>query len=214
MNPDQLANGLLTYVVFLFSTTCHEAAHAFVALRGGDNTAAEGGQVSLNPWPHIRREPFGMVLLPLISLLLGGGMVGWASAPYNPDWQRKYPQRAAVMSLAGPAMNFLLAILCGLLLRVGLAQGWFQSGNGEGAGMVLSIGFNLNLLLGIFNLLPFPPFDGFGALGLLTGSFASLERLRMRLRQFGILGLLIGWQAVRYVYPPVQAFAERMLIAR
>lgn len=214
MNSELLANGLLTYVVFLFSTTCHEAAHAFVALRGGDNTAAAGGQVSLNPWPHIRREPFGMVLLPLLSLAMGGGMVGWASAPYNPEWQRRYPQRAALMSLAGPMMNFLLAIVCGLLLRVGIAGGWFENGGGEGVGTILGIGFNLNLLLGIFNLLPFPPFDGFGVLGFLTGSFVSLERLRMQLRQFAILGLLIGWQAIRYVYPPVQAFAERILIAR
>ncbi len=213
MDSDLLATGLLSYVVFLFSTTCHEAAHAFVALRGGDDTAAAGGQVSLNPLPHIRREPFGMVVLPLLSLVLGGGMVGWASAPYNPEWQRKYPQRAALMSLAGPAMNFLLAIICGLLLRVWITRGVLQRGGGEGIGMILSIGFNLNLLLGIFNLLPFPPFDGFGVLGLLTGSSVPLERLRMQLRQFAILGLLVGWQAIRYVYPPVQAFAERVLIA-
>ena len=215
MNSDQLATGLLTYVVFLFSTTCHEAAHAFVALRGGDNTAAAGGQVSLNPLPHIRREPFGMVILPLVSLLMGGGMVGWASAPYNPEWQRKYPQRAALMSLAGPAMNFFLVIICGLILRVLISHHYFQGGGtSEGVGTVLSIGFSLNLLLGIFNLLPFPPFDGFGVLGLLTGSFQSLERLRTQLRQYAILGLVVGWQAMRYVYPPVEAFAQRVLLAR
>ncbi len=213
MNSELLTNGLLTYVVFLFSTTCHEAAHALVALRGGDNTAAAGGQVSLNPLPHIRREPFGMVVLPLASLLLGGGMIGWASAPYNPEWQRRYPQRAALMSLAGPATNFLLAILCGLALRIGLPTGWFQ-GSGEGLAVVLGIGFELNLLLGIFNLLPFPPFDGFGALGLLTGSFVSLERLRSGLRQFSIIGLVLGWQAMRYVYPPVLGFATRLLLVR
>jgi Zn-dependent protease len=214
MNSEQWTNGLLTYVVFLFSTTCHEAAHAYVALRGGDDTAAAGGQVSLNPWPHVRREPFGMVVLPLLSLLMGGGMIGWASAPYNPEWQRKYPKRAALMSLAGPAMNFFLGIACGLLLRVGIPLAWFQSGGGEGAGVILSIGFSLNLLLGIFNMLPFPPFDGYGVLGFLTGSFGALERVRLQLRQFAIIGLLVGWQAMSYVYPPIYALARRVVIAR
>lgn len=214
MNSELLTNGLLTYIVFLFSTTLHEAAHAFVALRGGDPTAAQGGQVSLNPLPHIRREPVGMVLLPLLSLFTSGAMIGWASAPYNPAWQRRYPQRAALMSLAGPAMNFLLVIISGVLLRVGITQGWTQNESSAGIFTVLSIFFSLNLLLGIFNLLPFPPFDGFGALGLLTGSFNALESMRERLRQFSLIGLLLGWQAMRYVYPPVQRFAERLLVAQ
>ena len=215
MNPDQLVNGLLTYIVFLFSTTCHEAAHAYVALRGGDRTAADGGQVSLNPLPHIRREPFGMVLLPLLSLMTGGGMIGWASAPYNPEWQRRYPQRAALMALAGPAMNFFLAIVCGLLLRLGLTHSYFRPGSAaEGVETILDIGFYLNLLLGIFNLLPFPPFDGFGALGIVTGNVAAMERFRSGLRQYAFVGLIAGLLAVRYVFPPVYAFASRIFFTQ
>ena len=91
MNPDLLAIGFLEYVVFLFSTTCHEAAHAIVATRGGDTTALEAGQVSLSPLPHIRREPFGMVIMPLIGIATGTGLIGWASAPYNPQWAAQYP---------------------------------------------------------------------------------------------------------------------------
>ncbi len=214
MNEQTLVAGLLTYIVFLFSTTCHEAAHAYVALRRGDPTAAEGGQVSLNPIPHIRREPFGMVVLPLILLVSGQGLIGWASAPYNPAWQRRYPRRAALMSLAGPAMNFVLVIISGLLLRVAVRQGFYQTtGAMEGILTILEICFRLNLLLGIFNLLPFPPFDGFGVLGLLTGNFRVLESLRLRLRQFSIVGLLIGWQAVRYIFPPVFGFASGLVLA-
>ncbi|MGH9724184.1 MAG: site-2 protease family protein, partial [Candidatus Acidiferrales bacterium] len=63
MNPNTLVLGVTWYIVFLFSTTCHEAAHALVAKLGGDETAARGGQVSLNPLPHIMREPFGMVVI-------------------------------------------------------------------------------------------------------------------------------------------------------
>ena len=64
MDPQLLALGGLWYVAFLLSLTCHEAAHALVALRGGDDTAAAGGQVSLNPLPHVRREPLGTIAVP------------------------------------------------------------------------------------------------------------------------------------------------------
>ena len=111
MNPDLLALGFLEYVVFLLSTTCHEASHSLVAKWGGDTTALEGGQVSLNPLPHIKREPFGMVVMPLLGIATGTGLIGWASAPYNPEWAQKHPKHAARMSLAGPAANFGLAIL-------------------------------------------------------------------------------------------------------
>ena len=83
MNPDVIALGLLWYVVFLLSTTCHEAAHALVAKWGGDLTTFHGGQVTLNPPPHIRRTPFGMVIFPLITYAMNGWMMGWASAPYD-----------------------------------------------------------------------------------------------------------------------------------
>src|ERR1017187_7046766 len=127
LNPNDLVLGFLSYVVFLFSTTCHEAAHALVAKRGGDSTAALGGQISLNPIPHIRRSPFGMVVMPLVGFFLAGGyMIGWASAPYDPLWERRYPKRAAWMALAGPAANFTLMLLAGVSLRVGTTLGVFQ----------------------------------------------------------------------------------------
>ncbi|HEX7241363.1 MAG TPA: hypothetical protein VF263_13895, partial [Longimicrobiaceae bacterium] len=93
--PD-LAQGLTYYIVFLFSTTLHEAAHAWAAYRGGDPTAYHGGQVSLDPRPHIRREPVGMVLLPVVSVLLSGWPFGFASAPYDPNWAVRHPKRAAL----------------------------------------------------------------------------------------------------------------------
>src|SRR6202142_2278330 len=169
MNPDQLAFGFLEYVVFLLSTTCHEASHSLVAKLGGDTTAFEGGQVSLNPIPHIRREPFGMVVMPLLGILSNTGLIGWASAPYDPLWSQKHPKRAAWMSLAGPGANFSLCIISALLMRIGLAMKFLAPGSyssdhiveavatggvAEGIALVLSVFFSLNLLLGIFNLLP------------------------------------------------------------
>src|SRR5271165_3060275 len=140
--------GFISYVVFLFSTTCHEAAHALVAKLGGDNTAALGGQVSLNPIPHIRRSPWGMVAFPLLSFfLLGGSMIGFASAPYDPNWERRHPRRSAWMALAGPAANFILMLLAVLALRVGMA--YHLIAPRSFVGTALYVMFSLNLLPGL-----------------------------------------------------------------
>ena len=125
MNTQQLALGAVWYVAFLFSTTCHEAAHALIAKWGGDMTAAEGGQVTLNPIPHIRRSPFGMVVMPILSFALGGWMIGWASAPFDPNWERSHPRRAARMALGGPAANFTIMLLAAIAIRAGLMLGYF-----------------------------------------------------------------------------------------
>src|SRR4029077_1938006 len=94
VNPQLLVEGLTWFVVFLFSTTLHEAGHALAALKLGDPTAYEGGQVTLNPLPHIRRSPIGMLLVPLITFASTHWMMGWASAPYDPSWAHRYPKRA------------------------------------------------------------------------------------------------------------------------
>ena len=218
MTPDQLAFGFLQYVVFLLSTTCHEASHSLVAKWGGDTTALEGGQVSLNPLPHIKREPFGMVIVPLLGIAFGTGLIGWASAPYNPLWSQNHPKRAAWMSLAGPAANFSLAIIAAILMRIGLAMGSFvalypspahivgtvnQGGVADGIATVLSILFSLNILLGFFNLIPFPPLDGYGVLGLFTthAGAVRLQELRMKMGGFSFLGLVIAWQLFDRAYP-------------
>ena len=111
LSPEIILMGFIWYFIFLFSTTCHEAAHALAAKLGGDPTAFHGGQVTLNPLPHIQRELFGMVLAPILSYALAQNMIGWASAPYDPTWERRYPRRAGWMALAGPAANFTLMIL-------------------------------------------------------------------------------------------------------
>lgn len=227
MTPDQLAFGFLQYVVFLLSTTCHEASHALVAKWGGDTTALEGGQVSLNPLPHIKREPFGMVILPLLGIAFGGGLIGYASAPYNPLWAQQHPKRAAWMSLAGPAANFSLALIAAITMRIGLAAGLFiplypsqghivgtisEAGAADGIATVLSIFFSLNILLGCFNLIPFPPLDGYGVLGLFTteGGALRLQELRVKMGAFSILGLLIAWQLFGRFYPQFFDMATRM----
>lgn len=221
----QLALGLVWFVVFVFSTTLHEAGHAWAALKLGDSTAYLGGQVSLNPWPHIQREPFGMVIVPILSFALNGWLIGWASAPYDPHWAARYPRRGALMSLAGPAGNLILLVASGLMLRLGLAAHLFAlpdpvsrfrfeavlvgtGGLSDTLATVLSVTFALNLLLFVFNLIPLPPLDGSGALPLVLP-----ERAAARYREWlshpamGLLGLIVAWKLSGYVLRPALSFA-------
>ncbi len=229
MTPDMealLALFPLWYVAFLMSLTCHEAAHALVAKWGGDLTAYHSGQVTLNPLPHIRREPFGTVLVPIISLFLSGWMLGWGSAPYDPYWEQWRPKRAALMALAGPAANFLLALAAVLLIHAGTGMGFFvipetfsfirvveaTSAAGEGAAQFLSILFSLNLLLGTFNLIPVPPLDGHSAIGLVLPEDLFRRWLELvRSPMLSLLGLLIAWRYFDVVFFPVFFLALRLL---
>ena len=215
LSPETLALGFIWYVAFLFSTTCHEAAHAFAAKLGGDTTAALGGQVSLNPIPHIRRSPFGMVVIPILSFLFSGGMIGWASAPYDPLWERRHPHRSAWMALAGPAANFTLMIIAALAIRIGRSQDVLTidplTGRPGLVFLTLFIVFSLNLLLGTFNLLPVPPLDGStGIMVLMTEDRAQRYLDWIRGNSFAMAGLLVGLVIFQRIFPVVQRAAFRI----
>jgi Zn-dependent protease len=197
------------FVSFLFSTTVHEAMHAFVAWRLGDPTAYHGGQVSLSPAPHIAREPIGMLVLPLITSFTQGWAIGWASAPYDPHWAARYPKRAAVMAAAGPAGNAIIALIAFAALRIGLEAGWFaapdrvrfeslvelSAGGPSFVTTLLSVLLVQNVFLGIFNLLPLPPLDGASVLrGVAPGRLASAFDSLATNPAFSLIGLVIAWQ--------------------
>lgn len=218
LTPDVIVIAFIWYVVFLFSTTCHEASHALAAKLQGDETAARGGQVTLNPVPHITREPFGMVVVPIVSVLLSGGnsLFGWASAPFDPEWERRYPKKSALMAMAGPAANFTLMFIAVFGIQVGRHYDWFRSGSGGAfAFKVLSVMFLLNLLLGVFNLVPAPPLDGSSAI-MIFMSDATARRYLDWLRggSFGMIGLLAAVVLFRYIYPPIQAVVADALLGR
>lgn len=226
MSPD-FADSLLWYIVFLYSTVCHEGGHAWTALRLGDRTAYEGGQVSISPIPHIRREPFGMVLVPLMTIFSGMGMFGWASAPYDPRWALQYPRRSAIMALAGPVVNLSLALLAALALRIGLECNlWSEAFHSAPSHLVeapadsllawvarlLSIIFSLNLLLAIFNLLPLPSLDGSSLpLLFLPHSLAQKYLTALWSPLAGVAGLFLAWQGFRHIYEPVRRLAVQAL---
>jgi Zn-dependent protease len=216
-STELLAYGFVWYVAFLFSTTCHEAAHALVAKLGGDDTAAQGGQVTLNPVPHIQREPWGMVVIPILSFIFTRSMIGWASAPFDPQWERRHPRRAALMALAGPAANYTLMLLAVVGLRVGQSMGWLhenpETGRPSLAIVVLLVFFSLNLLLGTFNLLPVPPLDGSAGIMLFMSESRAQRYLDwLRGNSFAMVGLLVGLLVFRYFYGPVENFATNLLL--
>jgi Zn-dependent protease len=228
VDPNLVLLGLTWFVVFLFSTTLHEAGHAFAAYKLGDPTAYEGGQVSLNPIPHIRREPLGMVLVPIITFAANQWMMGWASAPYDPVWAHRYPKRAAIMALAGPAGNLILMLIAGTVLRLGMNAGIYQQpiapelarlveatapgGLAEAAIVPLSIFFFLNLILFFFNLLPLPPLDGSALLpALMSNEMAARYNAFLHQPMVSLLGLLVAWKLFPYVFSPILIFALRLL---
>ena len=224
----ELGNGLVYYVVFLFSTTLHEAAHAWAAMRGGDLTAYHGGQVSLDPRPHIQRERFGMVVLPLLSVVLSGWPFGFASAPYDPQWAMQYPKRAAWMALAGPAANLGLVLVAACIIRFGVVAGVFaapdavsfeqivtahETGLWTGVVFLVSVFFSLNLLLAIFNLIPVPPRDGSGAVPLFLDEDGTRRYQQFVWGQPAVawIGILVAWQLVPMVFQPLWLFVVNLV---
>lgn len=153
---------------FTAAITVHEAAHAFAAYKCGDTTAYDEGRVSLNPINHI--DPFGTVILPLMLLISGSPfMFGWAKpVPVDLRYLKDPKTDEYWIALAGPLSNFLLAAVFGLAIR-GLISGgdsMIASGALSYSAAVALLKFcaamiSVNLVLGIFNLIPIPPLDGF-----------------------------------------------------
>jgi Zn-dependent protease len=182
-----------TWVVpVIFAVTFHEAAHGFVALRFGDDTAQRAGRVSFNPLNHI--DLFGTVLLPLLLMLTSGFMFGYAK-PVPVNFGRLKPIRLGMIlvALAGPMTNVLLAIASSLLFfGVGLVP---QSGQQFVARNLVN-SLQINCVLCVFNMLPIPPLDGGRvAVGVLP---RALAWPLARLEPYGML-ILMGLFVVGYL---------------
>jgi Zn-dependent protease len=225
-----LATGYLWFLAFLFSTTVHEAMHALVAWKGGDPTAYHGGQVSLSPIPHIRREPIGMLAVPLLTSLTQGWAMGWASAPYDPLWAERHPRRAALMAAAGPAGNFMIAFVAFVLIKIGLWAGVFSApdtvnfsrivtmasaGAHDSPGFVgdaLSVLLMFNVIAGAFNLLPLPPLDGSAIITIfMPENLANGMRDLERNGAFSMLGLLVAWRVFPLLVDPLFATVLKLV---
>jgi Zn-dependent protease len=193
MDANTIVNGLISYLGLIILLTFHEFGHAWTALKCGDDTAKLQGRVSLNPIVHI--DPIGTILLPLMMIFLPFGVsrfiIGWAKpVPVNP-YNLRHPKRDDILvTMAGPAMNLVLAVVLVALVRVGLMVHLEQM-----ADVCLQFA-SLSLLLCFFNLIPIPPLDGSHVLRILTDmsweAYASFAR-------FGFIAVILVLQI-----PPVR----------
>jgi Zn-dependent protease len=193
-----LGQVLVVFLVVLVSLTVHEAAHAWSADRLGDSTARLLGRVSFNPLVHI--DPIGTIAFPLIALVTGLPVLGWAkpvpvnTANLRPHWRQKY----MVVAAAGPASNLGLAVIGSALLGT--------------APELLRIFIVINVFLAVFNMIPVPPLDGGNVLsGMLGGAAGDLFD---RLRPYGFLilyGLMFSGVLFSIIEPPA-GFLLRLLL--
>lgn len=186
MQPDLLLT-IFTIVSLILSVIIHEVAHGYAAFALGDKTAKNAGRLTLNPIPHI--DPIGSVLVPATLVFLQAGfMFGWAKpVPYNPYNLKNQRWGEALVSVAGVATNLLLAVVFAVITRVAYASG--ADMYAELAASVCLV----NLFLGIFNLIPIPPLDGFGVLrGILPFSWGlRLREIEERIQAGGIISLFV-----------------------
>ena len=178
----------IMFAVFLFSTACHEAAHAWMAWRWGDSTAKDEGRITLNPMPHI--DPMGTLLLPLIVLFMSGGnsIMGWASTPVNKSRMSDPRWGDFWTSAAGPLTNLLLALVSIVVYKVLVVTGAMSGEYGDALRFLLTTMVWLNLFLMVLNFLPIPPLDGGHMLeNLLPSNMAGVFE---HIRPFGLIILI------------------------
>jgi len=183
---------LFIIVIFLYSVIAHEVSHGKMAEYLGDPTARYAGRLTLNPLPHL--DPIGSVFLPLLLVVTQSPILfGWAKpVPYNPYNLRNQKYGDALVAGAGIGTNIALALVFGLFIRFfALPESLFD---------IFSQVTLLNLMLGIFNLVPIPPLDG----SKILFTFLPLSETRIWLEQYGffilILFLLVGFH---YIYPVI-----------
>jgi len=207
---------LFQIAILVFSVVIHEVSHGYAALALGDKTAQYAGRLTLNPIPHI--DPFGSILLPLllsIPALFGQPtvLIGWAKpVPYNPNNLRNRKWGPALVGIAGPGVNILLAVFFGLLMRFVL--------NGVSPATELlahnfltiagTIAF-LNIMLAFFNLVPVPPLDGSKVLfAILPYRWRSVQWFLEQYGFFILFGLIFLLGFGRFIFQ-ISAFFFRLI---
>ena len=195
-------------VPVLLAITVHEVAHGYVARRLGDNTAFMLGRLTLNPLKHV--DPVGTLLIPGMLLLLQAGFIFGYAKPVPINWKNLHnPKRdMALVAVAGPVANLLMAFAWALLLRLGVLLG------GSGVALVYMgvAGISINAILMVLNLLPLPPLDGGRVMtGLLPGPLAYKFS---RIEPYGffiLIGLLVTGVLGYILWPLISIFMSMMI---
>ena len=187
---------IISFIILILSIIVHEVAHGYAADSLGDPTARLAGRLTLNPIPHI--DLMGSVILPALMVFTQSPILfGWAKpVPYNPYNLRNQRWGEVAVALAGSTTNIFLAIVFALIVRYG---GGFLSVS------TISLAANIvfvNLFLGLFNLIPFPPLDGFTALraGLPWNLSSGLTRIENKMRGAGVVSLIFFLIIFSYIF--------------
>ena len=171
-------------IVLIFSAVIHEISHGFTAEKLGDPTARLAGRLTLNPFKHL--EFFGSFILPLSLYFLSGGrfIFGWAKpVPYNPLNLKNPLRGGALIALAGPLSNFIIAIVFGIILNI--------IGPNTPISSLFLIIIYINVLLGVFNLVPIPPLDGSKVLFGILPNKRWTYKLMIILESYGMILLIL-----------------------
>jgi Zn-dependent protease len=189
---------IFEFLALIFSAVLHEIAHGYEAEHLGDNTARDAGRLTLNPLKHL--DPFGSVLLPLLLYFGTGGAFFFAAAkpvPYDPRNLKDPRSGGAKIAIAGPATNFILAIVFGILVRI-----FSLTSVPDIFIELLSIVVLVNIVLGIFNLVPIPPLDGSRVLFAILPPTEGVIRTMYFLERWGIfIVLLFAFFGFQYIQP-------------
>ena len=197
MNPEELIPKLIIYMVVLLpAISAHEAAHAWMSYKFGDDTARLLGRITLNPVAHT--DPIGTLLIPIVGFIvsaMGGSffLLGWGKpTPVNPLHWRQKDLANVMVSIAGILANLLIATIAFVIFKVLLITGWGASipeSLGEPVGLFLNYLLIMNVSLAVFNLLPFPPLDGSKVLETFLPD--SMQPVLAVLEQYGYLILMV-----------------------
>ena len=199
MSPDRVLEIVIQIAVLLFAVSFHESAHGWMALRCGDTTAHDLGRITMNPLRHL--DPVGSLLFPAMLAFAGLPVFGWAKPVPVSLRGVPNPRRANLLiSAVGPLSNLLLAFVSLIVLK-GLAM----AGQGRGSALIeIAIAaLVVNVSLGVFNLLPIPPLDGFGVVESLAPPGAIPAVIWLRRYGFLILFVAMFTGVLRMIMTPV-----------
>ncbi|MEK9147787.1 MAG: site-2 protease family protein [Patescibacteria group bacterium] len=187
-------NRIFLYIIIILSAVIHEYSHGWIADRMGDKTARYAGRLTLNPLAHM--DLWGTVIIPLFLLFTGGIFIGWAKpVPYNPyNIQNKHG--SLIVGLAGPASNFIIAIILGLLIRFNIFP--------ESIAQFIFLIVTVNVYLALFNLIPVPPLDG-------SKVFGEIFPSRSSLATSGV-GIIVALLVAFLILPPIAGFVIKIII--
>lgn len=177
---------VIAFPMLFLSIVVHEVSHAYAAYKLGDNTAKDAGRLTLNPFKHI--ELFGTIILPLIGILSGFSMIGWAKpVPVNPHNFSNLRRDDFIVTAMGPGSNFLLVFVFALLITILPEVSLLKTSDMDVTlRLIFYYGILINLFLAFFNLLPLPPLDGFHIINSVLNF-----RLSPLLEKFSWLGFFI-----------------------